>query len=1568
MLQNHVGAVARGETAQDLIMERSIVTVDGEYELVIRVSNQGVDEAGIPGVRVASLSGLLAETDEYGRYHLAAIDVNRFDRGQNFYLKVDPSTLPEGSEFTTANPRTKRITQGLMSRFNFGVRLPAPPAPQRMVSMRIGEFFFDERSDEIRPEYRHLLEEIAEQVETHSQALIQIEGFAGSCPAGQQKPEEFVFSPRFPQLGAQLSATDRAALDRIMAGWDSHTDLSIEVIGHTSSVRIAARNHHIYADNYALSKARAEAVAQYLIEKLGASQESVIAIGRGPDEPVATNDTEEGRALNRRVELRVSGARPAEECGYEAYDAQSLADRRSQRIHDELLDLVGEEKLATLKIESRELPSTFTVAAGAGHAIGHEERRPGDAVPAPGPASQPAVGHGMVASDPTGATTTPDCSVHECRSEQGLIIQTSGQAPGPGIVTASNSEALQANRRATVDGRFTVRLPEGGVLWATEDPATLDPRLAVKGPGAVTVGEDGSMEPVIFSAYTNYAAYIREFQLHVYRETDVDRVDPLVVLTSPPRSLTTFQWDEPSFPGTEQQLTYVLYAIGHDGQRDETVPQGLSLAQWGAWSGAGSDSGQTAEDGQAAPAAISAATVYGQSSLARQNIPIAGSRVRIFGQAIGEGYGLTINGEPLPVDTRDRFAIEYFLPVGTHEFFIELTDPEGEVSEHLLDVDVTGRYMFLAALADITASGTDISGSVEPLSADDAYDDDLRVDGRLAVYLKGKIKGRYLVTAQVDTHEEELSDIFKDLHRKDQDSVFRHLDPDRYYPVYGDDSTTISDTDSQGRMYVRVDWDKSQVLWGNFNTGLTATEFAQYNRSLYGARALYRSVATTELGEARTSVQVFGSEARTVLGHDEFLGTGGSLYYLNETDIVRGSDKTWIEVRDHETGRVLETITLVRGTDYEIDEFNGRIILAQPLMQITRRFETSIVRIGPMDGNDLVLLVDYEYVPAAFDPDNMTAGGRAEQWFGDHIAVGATHVAESRSTDNYLMTGADATLQLGRGTYLKGEFVRSEATQAARLVSEDGGLTFERINPIGAGSREGDAIGIEARVNLQEQGLTDTDWTGAAWWRRIDDNFSSARTDFGVDTKEYGAEFSGVLTDSLRLTGRATFLDQETERKEEHLGLLADYRLSQSGVLSGEVQHAEVKQIGASETSEALLAALRYTHTLTPGLSVYGMAQQTLDHDDGSTINDDLVAVGSQWFVQDHTSLTADFSTGDRSDEVMLSVDHEVREGYEVYGSFTQSTDRTESTKSDQFAVGSRARISNQATLWVENQFTESTEQASVGHVFGLDLTPAAGWNLGLSLQRGELETETGTVDRFASSVGGGFNGERLRWLSKIEYRKDDGAEDSTQWLTTNRLDYTVNEDLRLLSKLNYSDTDNGMDDQQDARFVEGSVGFGYRPVANDRLNLLGKYTYLYDLSGLFQGGGPGVDQKSRVGSLEGLYDLNKTWSVGGKLAQRRGELRDGRGSGDWYESTTGLAVVRGFYHLPKRWDALVEYRWLRNDETDTDRRGFLVGIDRAVGENLKLGVGYNFTDFSDDLTDLDYDANGWFLNIVGQY
>jgi hypothetical protein len=45
-----------------------------------------------------------------------------------------------------------------------------------------------------------------------------------------------------------------------------------------------------------------------------------------------------------------------------------------------------------------------------------------------------------------------------------------------------------------------------------------------------------------------------------------------------------------------------------------------------------------------------------------------------------------------------------------------------------------------------------------------------------------------------------------------------------------------------------------------------------------------------------------------------------------------------------------------------------------------------------------------------------------------------------------------------------------------------------------------------------------------------------------------------------------------------------------------------------------------------------------------------------------------------------------------------------------------------------------------------------------------------------------------------------------------------------------------------------------------------------------------------------------------------------------------------------------------------------LLGLDRHINDHMKIGIGYNFTDFSDDLGDLDYDKRGWFLNVVGKY
>jgi OOP family OmpA-OmpF porin len=75
-----------------------------------------------------------------------------------------------------------------------------------------------------------------------------------------------------------------------------HSDLKVEIAGHTDS-----QGDDVY--NQGLSERRAQAVADYLIAH-GANGANITVKGYGESEPVADNGTMEGRAANRRVELR----------------------------------------------------------------------------------------------------------------------------------------------------------------------------------------------------------------------------------------------------------------------------------------------------------------------------------------------------------------------------------------------------------------------------------------------------------------------------------------------------------------------------------------------------------------------------------------------------------------------------------------------------------------------------------------------------------------------------------------------------------------------------------------------------------------------------------------------------------------------------------------------------------------------------------------------------------------------------------------------------------------------------------------------------------------------------------------------------------------------------------------------------------------------------------------------------------------------------------------------------------------------------------------------------------------
>ena len=1203
-----------------------------------------------------------------------------------------------------------------------------------------------------------------------------------------------------------------------------------------------------------------------------------------------------------------------------------------------------------------------------------------------------------------GAEKDYECNTEGCKTQQGLIFRVKSQGEDKPLAKGNSDNDLQQNRRVDVEYRdiytydeagfqpdkkradissnLLVQLPNGGMLWATEDPALTQPVLGVNGVSTVAFENGAIAEPVNFSYYTNYAAFIDKLEISIYHKNDTDLVSPLhtqhVAITNNGR----FEWDGKLTLDQElvlgDELIYVMAAFDKEGRKDETFSKSLLLVSPEEKQNSLStlsrsvptDLAEQKTEQQLANDLIAAET-FGSNSLRQQNIPIYGSRVRIFGQDIPSGELVNINQDRIPVDLERRFVAEYLLPVGEHTFTVEIGEQDSKINKQL-SVNVTGEHMFIVALADLTASENSVSDSIQAVDEGDQFDDDLLLQGRLAFYLKGKIKGKYLITAQADTRERELDDLFEGFLDKDPQDVFRRLDPDRYYPVYGDDSTVYRDVDTQGKFYVRVDWDKSQALWGNYNTGITGNEFAQYSRSLYGAAINWRSIETTELGEAKTQVKVFASEAQTALGHVEFLGTGGSLYYLKHTDILPGSDKVVLEVRDNTTGRVENRVDLLRGADYEIDELQGRIILTRPLSQISRQNIGTIIRDEPLDGFDNILLVDYEYLPTGFEADNATYGGRAKVWLGEHVAIGATLVDENRSGDDYQLSGVDLTLQAGKGTYLKVESASTQANQAATFFSDNGGFSFTEVvtDPTQeTTNKEGDATSVEARANFKELGWTENQWTAAAWRRDTDAGYSIARRTLNEETTETGVEFTGEVNEDLSISARVSEFERGADNKLEQAQVNAAYQLTDKAQLTGEVRQIDETIAGVS--TSATLGAVKYNHRIGDTWDLYGVGQFTLENDGGRYDNNDLITVGTKYLFGQRSSIGAEYSSGHRGDAASLTADYQVNNDYNIYGRYTYSTDSTDSvfgpSINDGITLGQRWRVSNQVTLYNESQQLKTALETGVVHTFGLDFIPSTGWNIGFSLQEGELESAQGIVDRRAATVTGGYRSPSINWSSKLEYRKDTGAEAREQWLTSNRLTYKLDEDWRLAARFNYSDTEDQVDPLQNAKFVEANLGFAYRPVDNNRWALLGKYTYLYDLRTLAQVT-TGSDQKSDIFSFEGIYKINPEWELAGKVAHRKGQVREGRGTGDWFSSTANLYAIQTRYHLISEWDALLEYRFLEVEESDDTRQGWLIGADYHLTDHFKLGVGYNFTDFSDNLANLDFTYQGWFVNFVGKY
>lgn len=1286
----------------------------------------------------------------------------------------------------------------------------------------------------------------------------------------------------------------------------------------------------------------------------------------------------------------------------------------------------------------------------------------------------------------------------------------------------------------------------------------------------IALYQDVFVEDIEFKIFTNYAPFIEIWKLEII---DMDTRKRIKVFEGKRDTIyNPIFWNGTDVFGkhikTGRKYGYSLTVEGKKGRYDETKVQALSFKviedekalkeyenRWGKDQEDEEEKRQDEEkfkrayhqwmkDAQQEDKTLVQTIVIDGETITINPLDIDLRGVRIFkdGRLFSEvplGQRSSIMAKELlvgDIDGGEVAAVDVILPKG--EFTLEVaTDSEPSryddrsfneginkrtglnpvpTARYAKQIKVGEDYMFFVGLGDTKMGYNFSSGDIEPIETNDRFRDGFWREGKAAYYLKGKIKGKYLITSSFDTERQ----------RKE---LFKKLDKDDYYPVYGDSGTVNYDaTDTQGNLYLLVEWDKSSLKWGNYAIDFDDTEFGRFTRTLYGGKVDLESLSATPYGEPRTKVVAFRARAQQKSAHNEFLATGGSLYYFKHKDMIEGSDQIKIEVRDQITGLVLSQREMIEGTDYNMDYKSGRMIFWKPVPMLVQAY--SIISDDLLQGNLVYVVADYEYeVKDNFD--EATVGTRAQKALGDHVLIGGTYVKENQQQGDYQLRGTDVTVHVGENASVTAEYAQTTAGIQGTFVSTDGGLTFREL--VTNDDAEGRAYGIKGNMQLFNRLAL------VSHYKWVDNDFSSSATTAQQGKEIFG--FSAVydMNESTRFSARHDIqnlldggnlqtqvqvgaqrtvttllqlvheakrlrltaeyknkkvterIDQFTAQTNEGdtVAVQADYKLSdkvdismrqqitidgenndqttfgltarptdkltvkvgktvgEKGfatsldakldvtgrlALTGEYSAARDKDgnitnDGKATTSVGTIYKLNeqteikttvgasdvFTDTMTKKVAVSGSTQldENTKLESGVAISDSgsTVSFGGTSEVDDKTKLTGRVEVGSPLADQTTSLTFE---GTSEVDARTQTSGKVVVSESasggDVRAVtfGTTKKLSEEVSLVssqsfgnekgdlktnktytlartkdgrkVEGSFarakSESGTEISQSNIYGL--TGEVNENLAVrgAFERGRVQNFDGTeTERSVLSAGLGYvkkdkeTGEELKSSTKVEWRSDKGDQDKRQYLVSHATEGKVTPEVTFFSKAEFSKTRNITADFTEAQHKEFMIGGAYRPIMHDRLNALGRYTYLEEKSPAGQEDKSDIkEERAHVFSVDVIYDFNEHWQISERFAYR---IAEEKVSGfDFSKTHTWLMIQRLNYKVDADWVIGGEFRMLTQQEARDRRSGFLLEVARRLGEFAQLGVGYNLTDFNDDLTNLDYITQGPFVRLTGKF
>ena len=1410
-------------------------------------------------------------------------------------------------------------------------------------------------------------------------------------------------------------------------------NVQIKLIGHTDNIPLTGRMARIYGEHVALSKAQARRVALAVQGAMNLSNKDIVSGGRGAAVPIASNDVETGRAANRRIEVEFWHDDELEQLTDEPQLCpESAAAEKVTRVYDPPAGNVKPvyfEKgkpvippgyVDRLKRIMAELSDKGNVRV---RFTGYTNNERLDRRTA------------MVYGDDIGLSTARARRVKEAAQQLGNLTDEQVEFEGKGFVHSDDvvnsgflefdesrvearivyddlailddEDGVEIDRivrevplrnpyslnmmRISIDGipiddpgkssadlqRCVDVALENTDIQFKFDNLTLKPRLNITAwPNVVRYRDKLTTSfpenLVSFKRYSNYENVIAKSEVRIFKKEQSTRDTPVAVINLDAKGNGEWLAKFEKFVAPLIELKYIVRVYDNDENFDETKEQALWLVD------------ELDEDNKDTKPASELLVGYGENRLGLHNIELKGGAVKVYGKGIPKEHAVWFAGQSIPVNSNGEFTSEVILPAGLHTVEVAVLDSSGNGELFLRDLELTKSDWFFVGLADITASRDSTNGPAAIITGDSThYDNDTAIDGRLAFFTKGKFGDNWELTASADTREGPLGDLLTNFMDKSPESVFRRIDPDYYYPTFGDDSTTEEMAPTMGKFYVKLKNGPDYGLWGNFNIGYTDNNLAHVDRNLYGANFHYETGSATGFGEKSFKADLFAAEPGTIGTRDEFRGTGGSLYYLKHQDILAGSDRLRIEIRDKTSGLVLAVKNLIPALDYDIDYIQGRILLTEPLSASSS--DSLVVDSGNGGSNEVYLITRYEYAPTFEETKELSTGGRLHYWVNDNIKLGITTSKFGAAADSNGLTATDITYRKSAGTWLKFEQSSSTGQSGITQVTNDGGYNFNQVDQLLGSNITAKANRVDASVHFEDV-IEGIKGKATLYTQELKAGYSAPGLQAITDTKQSGGSVDYPVMDNLNLKLKVDKKTQDQGLHNSAVELDAEYGITDNWTLSVGLRNDKREDQSAvipltQKQGKRTDLAVKAAYDSKEKWTLYSFIQDTIKTS-GNRETNTRTGLGGEYRATDKLKLLAQVSAGDQGTAAKLGTDYLLSDRTNIYLNYALENERTDNgqrARKGNLSSGFKTKYSDSASIYLEERYSHGDIPTGLTHSMGVDLAPTDRLTLGATLDVGRLQdNNTGAIiERNAYAVKLGYGFDSFKYAGAIEHRTDKtenpDASISTRVtiLYKNSLKYQLNPNWRLIGKLNHSTSTSSLGDFYNGNFTEAVVGYAYRPVDNDNLNVLFKYTYFYNLPAKDQvtinNTASEYIQKSNILSADMIYDITKSWSLGAKIARRFGQISLDRVNPVFFDSTANLYIVRTDWHITHRWDASVEARMLSLPEAGDTRSGGLFALYRHFGKKIKLGIGYNFTDFSDDLTDLDYDSQGVFINFVAK-